>query len=151
MRTSLSPENTIVLCCTSLAGFLAEAQKRAETDFPVRYLDRNLHADPKRMRGAILEALEAMPENISTVLVAMGHCGGSWEDVPCGKRRIAMPFTSDCISLLLTCEEAPVYDRKDQTHLYLKDPDPKTASFKALFDRYTADKPAEVAEEIHAR
>ena len=151
MKVTLDPAKTAVLCCTSLAGFLTEAQKRAETAFPVFYLDRKLHVDPKRMREAVLEALGAMPGEISTVLVAMGFCGGSWEDVPCGRLRIVTPAVDDCISLLLTTDDREQFNRKDDTHLYLKDPDPKEASFKALFDRYTADKPAEVAEEIHAR
>ena len=72
MKVALDPAKTAVLCCTSLAGFLAAAQKRAGTALPVFYLDRKLHMDPKRMREAVLEALEAMPEDISTVLVAMG-------------------------------------------------------------------------------
>ncbi|MBQ2228360.1 MAG: hypothetical protein II427_04485, partial [Firmicutes bacterium] len=70
MKVNLDSAKTAVLCCTSLAGFLAAAQKRAGTALPVFYLDRKLHMDPKRMRKAVLEALEAMPEDLSTVLVA---------------------------------------------------------------------------------
>ena len=151
MKVTLDPAKTAVLCCTSLAGFLTEAQKRAETAFPVFYLDRKLHVDPKRMREAVLEALGAMPGEIATVLVAMGFCGGSWEDVPCGRLRIVTPAVDDCISLLLTTDDRQQFNRKDDTHLYLKDADPKAASFKALFERYTADKPEETADEIHAR
>ena len=50
MNVTLDPAKTAVLCCTSLAGFLTEAQERAKTAFPVFYLDRKLHVDPKRMR-----------------------------------------------------------------------------------------------------
>ena len=147
----LDPATTVVLCCTSLTDFLAAAQKRAHTALPVVYVDRNLHLDPSRMRQRILEALEGLPEDVSTVLIAMGYCGGSWEGVPCGRRRIVQPVASDCISLLLATDGQPVYERKDQTHLYIKDRDPLQGSFKSIFEDYTADKPEEVASEIYAR
>lgn len=144
-------ERSAVICCTSLAEFLAKAQKRMGTDIPVYYIDEKYHLDPKLMREKLLEVLAALPEEIDTVLVGMGHCGGVWEGVPAGKRRIVAPVCSDCISLLLASDGRRVFDRKDVRHLYIKDGALTEGPFKRLYEESTASFGEEEKRQIYGR
>ena len=129
-------DHTVILACSSFRDYIASAQKKMGTAYPVVWLDERLHRDPKLMRRAVLEALEDLPESVETVLVSMGFCGGSWADIP-AHRRIVMPRADDCVSILLHTEERHGFDLKEKGHLYVKCPDPKVASFKGIFERMT--------------
>lgn len=71
--TANKDNGTVILACSSLTEYVEAAQERAGTAFPVIYLDRLYHRDPKEMQQHILKALsERLPETTTTVLVAMG-------------------------------------------------------------------------------
>ncbi len=129
---------TVVLACSSLKDYVEAAQKTVGSCFPVVYLNRIYHRDPQEMRQHILEYLADLPQNVTTVLVAMGFCGGSWEkvQVPC---RMVMPKIDDCVSLLLQTTDTPIFDLKKQGHLYVREKDPRRESFHAIFDKLTQD------------
>ena len=76
---------TVILACSSLKDYVDESQRIVGTAFRTVYLNRIYHRDPGEMRAHVLEELGRMPEDVTTVLVAMGFCGGSWADVrpPC--------------------------------------------------------------------
>ena len=80
--------NAVILSCTTLKDYVCSAQEACHTDYPVVWLDRQYHIEPQQMREQILSALAALPEEIDTVLVAMGFCGGSWQDVTSAKRLV---------------------------------------------------------------
>ena len=126
----------MILVCGSLVEHVMEAQRREGTDWPMEVLDRRLHADPKAMRQRAIEAMEAMPPDVDTVLVAMGFCGGSWDRVSLD-RRVVIPRADDCVTLLLHTESIHGHDLKQKGHLYVKDRDPRQASFKRIFEDYT--------------
>lgn len=73
--------NPIILSCRTLTEYVQQAQITCGTAFPVVELDRQYHVEPAKMREHILETLQQLPDEIDTVLVAMGFCGGSWQDV----------------------------------------------------------------------
>ena len=77
--------STIILSCTTLLENVRQAQITCATDFPVVELDRKYHEEPEKMREHILETLSQLPAKVDTVLVAMGFCGGSWQQHPSGK------------------------------------------------------------------
>ena len=64
--------NCVILSCSTLKDYVQAAQEACHTDFPVVFLDRRYHVEPSRMRAHILETLQDLPEEIDTVLVAMG-------------------------------------------------------------------------------
>ena len=88
-------QKTVILSCSSLKDYVEAAQRAVGTAFPVIYLNRVYHRDPQEMREHVLEELGRLPEDVGTVLVSMGFCGGSWEDVevPC---RVVLPRLNDC-------------------------------------------------------
>lgn len=131
---------TIILSCSSLKDYVEAAQRKKRTDFPVIYLDRKDHVEPKRMRQRIIEAERELPEDIGTVLVAMGFCGGSWDQVRFSRRTV-IPRVDDCVSLLLQKSDAYIPNLKQPGHMYMMEIDPDDFDMKKLM----TDLPAEYA------
>lgn len=142
-------QKTVILACSSLKDYVEAAQRVVCTNFPVIYLNRVYHRDPQEMQTHILAELAHLPEDVGTVLVAMGFCGGSWEQVqaPC---RLVLPRIDDCVSLLLQMTDTPVSDLKAPGHLYVREKDPRRESFHAIFDRLTRDIDEETKRRYHA-
>ena len=69
-------DSTCIVCCDSLEGHLEAAQVKMGTKYPIYTLDRALHSQPQNMRQRLMDVLNALPESITTVLIAMGYCGG---------------------------------------------------------------------------
>lgn len=122
---------TIILGCSSLLSHIEAAQAKMQTDFPVVLLNRKYHEDPKLMRQEIEKQLQQLPEDVDTVLVAMGFCGGSWQDV-CSGRRLVIPRVDDCVTLLLHTDEQPHFNLKQGRHFYLRDTDRGEYSLAAM-------------------
>ena len=130
---------TVIICCSSLEEFLDAAQKKAGTNYPVVYMDRALHAEPADMKDAVIKAINDLPEDVDTVLVAMGFCGGVWDHVSF-PRRVVIPRVDDCVSMLLTCSDDYCANRKENGHLYLYESDPsKFSALTLLKDGIAAD------------
>ena len=70
------------------------------------------------MREHILRTLAGLSSDVDTVLVAMGFCGGSWQDVSCSKA-LVIPRVADCVALALTTPEHYTPDLKEPGHMYL--------------------------------
>jgi len=121
----------IILGCSSLLSHIEAAQAKMQTNFPVMLLDRKYHADPKLMRQEIEKQLQQLPDEADTILVAMGFCGGSWQDVRPG-RRLVMPRVDDCVTLLLHTDEQPHFNLKQGRHFYLRDTDTGDYSLAAM-------------------
>ena len=139
-------DSAIILACSSLKDYVEEAQRKLNTEIPAVYLSRKYHRDPQEMKEHIIDALSEMPEEIGTVLVVMGYCGGSWEGVSCDKR-LVIPKVDDCVSLLLQLNDEPVSDLKKPGHFYVREKDPSKESIKGIFERMAAD----LDEETRAR
>ncbi|MBR6472311.1 MAG: DUF1638 domain-containing protein [Firmicutes bacterium] len=131
-------ESVIILACSSLKDYIEEAQKKLGTEIRVVYLDRYYHRDPEEMREQIRSALADLPEDVDTVLVTMGFCGGSWEGVSCTKR-LVIPKIDDCVSLILQTGDEPISDLKTPGHFYVREKDPKRDSIKRIFENLTTD------------
>ena len=116
--TIMNQDKTIILACSSLTEYVEAAQARAGTKMQVRYLNRIYHRDPAEMQEHIKAELERMPEEIDTVLVCMGFCGGSWNQVQ-SRYRLVIPRVDDCVSLLLQTKDDPVSNLKTPGHLYV--------------------------------
>lgn len=133
----------IILSCGSLLAHVKAAQQKMQTNYPVVVLDRKYHAEPSKMRWQIIKKMRNLPDEIDTVLVAMGFCGGSWNVVPLAKR-VVIPKVDDCITLLLHKDDAWQYNLKEKTHIYLRDGDNGAFSFsgiqKSLCEKHGAEK-----------
>ena len=126
-------DGTVILGCTSLKEYVDETQRKLGTSIPAKYVSRLYHRDPQEMKEHLLEALKDLPEGTDTVLVSMGFCGGSWEDVR-APYRLVIPRVDDCVSLLLQLGDEVRSNLKEDGHLYVRHKDPSKESFKAIFD-----------------
>lgn len=125
--------NTIILSCTTLLDYVQQAQLTCGTAFPVVELDRQYHVEPSRMREHILETLSGLPADVDTILVAMGFCGGSWQDVSCS-RTLVIPRIADCVALALTTPDHYAPDLKEPGHMYLFGDGKNGFSVQAIYD-----------------
>ncbi len=125
--------NAVILACTALKAYVLAAQEACGTDYPVVSLDRQLHVDPNRMRGAILSTLDELPEEVDTVLVAMGYCGGSWRDIT-STRRIVMPRVDDCVTFVMTLTDEVRVNTKQTGHMYVYDEDSEGFTIGGIYE-----------------
>ena len=128
--------NAVIVTCSSLSIYVQAAQRSQGTAYPVLELDRLLHVEPERMKDAMLEAVAQLPDDVDTLLVAMGFCGGVWEHVRLN-RRVVAPRVDDCVSLLLTRTHDYCPNRKEMGHLYLYEQHPEDFSALRLMSDYT--------------
>lgn len=112
-----------VLTCESVTEYVQAAQRRLGTDYPVFVLHYRDTDDPERMKRQIVQAVEGLPGNIDTVLVAMGFCGGSWNQVKAA-RRLVIPRVDDCVSLLINGTVQHSANPKQMGHLYITERQP---------------------------
>lgn len=110
--------NTVILACSFLEQYIDAAQEKMKTNFPVIALDNSLHVYPKKMREKIIETINALSDEVDTILVAMGYCGKSWEAIP-HKQRIIIPRMDDCVTLLLHTDDIRHANLKKPGHFYL--------------------------------
>ena len=68
-------KDTVLLTCGALKAHIDAAQERMGTDYPVVYVDKTHHEQPKEMRLQLMKALEELPEDVHTVLVAAAAPG----------------------------------------------------------------------------
>ena len=133
----------VILTCSSLAEYVNQAQENMGTAWPVVQLDKRYHVEPKDMCERVLETIEDLSKDHDTILVSMGFCGGSWDQVtaPC---RIVIPRVDDCVSLLLQRSDRYVPNLKEIGHLYLYEKDVS----ESLFTRIGEDVDPEMADEM---
>lgn len=101
-----------ILTCSSLQMYVDLAQQRMKTQHPIIMIDRLYHVEPERMKQVIQEELEKQKGPIDTLLVAMGFCGGAWDQVTAMMRTV-IPRVDDCVSLLFATDDIYVPNRKE--------------------------------------
>lgn len=137
--------DAVILACTTLLEYVQKAQRRQGTAYPVVELDRRFHDEPSDMRRHILQTLSGLDEHVDTVLVAMGFCGGSWQDVSC-PRTLVVPKTADCVALALTTPERYSPDLKEPGHMYLFGDGRTGFSLRTMYENLREKYDAEMAD-----
>ncbi|MGI5873591.1 MAG: DUF1638 domain-containing protein [Bacillota bacterium] len=112
--------STVILSCSSLERYVDAAQAKMNTDYPVIYVDKSLHSEPKRMKDRLEEIMRELEEDVDTVLAAMGYCGGSWEKIA-HRQRLVIPCVDDCITLFLHTGDERCLNKKEAGHMYICD------------------------------
>ena len=137
--------STVILSCTTLLEYVQQAQKTCYTDFPIIELNRQYHIEPSKMKEHILQTLSSLPSDVDTVLVAMGFCGGSWQDVSCSKT-LVIPRVADCVALALTTPEQYAPDLKEPGHMYLFGNGENGFSIQAIYESLLKEYDKEMAD-----
>lgn len=92
---------TVIIGCRVLEDVI----RHRSPCLPATFLDYGLHRLPARMRSAIQDTIDSLPEP-STVLVGYGLCGNGVVGLRAGRHTLVFPRADDCIALLLGSDEA---------------------------------------------
>ncbi len=139
--------STVILSCSTLSDYVEAAQKTCHTDLPVVLLDRKYHVEPSRMREHILQTISELPKEIDTVLVAMGFCGGSWQDVTVQKK-LVIPRVDDCVSLVMTTNDIVNPNTKQMGHMYVFGGESEGFSIGGIYESLMKEHAPEKAQSI---
>ncbi len=88
-----------VIACKIFQG-LIESYLPPEAAARATFLDYGLHATPKKLRLAVQEQIDVLPEP-SLVLLGYGLCGNGLDKISAGVHTLLIPRTDDCIGVLL--------------------------------------------------
>lgn len=111
---------TMIISCGFLRHHVDAAQQKMNTHHEIIEMDTALHAEPKDMRAALWATMEKLDEDVDTVLIAMGLCGGSVSELPLPKN-IVIPKVDDCITMLMHTDDRWYPNLKKSGHMYLAD------------------------------
>lgn len=125
--------STVILACSTLQEYVEAAQKKMKTTYPVIFLDKKYHVNPKDMQKHIKETMNTIGSEVDTVLVAMGFCGGSWADL-CFDKRIIIPRVDDCVTILLHTDDTWYANKKETGHLYSISEEPAGFSTIVMYE-----------------
>lgn len=128
--------HTVIITCSSLEDYVRAAQKTLATSFPMIVIDRIYHVEPEKMKEKVAEKIQSLPDEIDTILVGMGFCGGVWDHISFN-RRVVIPRVDDCVSLLLHTDDAYHPNLKEPGHLYLYENNPEDFSALSLIRDYS--------------
>lgn len=98
-QVSLPPGYKLLAC----EVFAPELEQLGIPLEAIRYLDPGLHMHPKHLAEEVAKALAELEadQDIHTVIVVFGYCGGGLEGLSSQRLRLILPLVHDCIPLLL--------------------------------------------------
>jgi hypothetical protein len=95
---------TTIVACKTLETELRFVMKKTGIDYPVEWIESGLHNVPKNLNRRLQDILDGI--TAQRVLIALGFCGNSVQDVKAGNFELIIPRVDDCISLLLGSTQA---------------------------------------------
>ena len=99
---SMKDKKTVIICCRTIGEELQEAMTGTGVTHPVLWIESGLHNVPRRLHGVLQETVDAAEgEGAERILLAMGFCGNSLENLKTEKAELILPRADDCITLLL--------------------------------------------------
>lgn len=90
---------TAVIACKIMQDELGYAMEKTGCDYPIVWLEQELHNVPAQLHDAVQQALDQ--QNAERVLLAMGFCSNAIQGVKVPVEELICPRVDDCISLLL--------------------------------------------------
>jgi uncharacterized protein DUF1638 len=94
---------TVVLACKVFKS-LFERFVQEGTIQSFSYLEYGLHDFPKKLKSAVQEALDGLPEP-SLVILGYGLCGNGLDGIRAGKHSLLISRADDCIAIFLGSHE----------------------------------------------
>lgn len=93
---------TCIIACRTIEEELSCAMRESGVELPVFWLESGLHNVPKKLHKVVQETIEDAEEaGYTRLLLAMGFCGNSVENLELTSAELIMPRVDDCITLLL--------------------------------------------------
>jgi hypothetical protein len=93
------------------------AFEKCKVEYPIEWLESGLHNVPKNLNSKLQEILDNIQAD--RVLLVMGFCGNSIQDIKAGSFELIIPRVDDCISLLLGSVKARVEVSREHSAYFL--------------------------------
>ena len=98
-----SPSQTMVLACATV---IEEMLPHIPPGVGYQVLDFGLHIRPDALRGALQEAIDALPETVETVILGYGLCSMAVVGLRANGCTLVVPRVDDCIAIFLGSDAA---------------------------------------------
>lgn len=98
------PVKTIVIACSTIRPELQAMMESCGCEYPVIFMDAQLHDRPDDLRKAVQEQLDKLTD-VDRVLLPFGYCGGTTVGLRSGNFEMILPKSDDCITLFLGSRE----------------------------------------------
>ena len=93
---------TKIICCRTIGDELQDAEDSTGIAYPVLWIESGLHNVPRKLHRVLQETVDqAEKEGAERILLAMGFCGNSLENLKTERAELILPRADDCITLLL--------------------------------------------------
>ena len=92
---------TAVIACKIMQDELGYALEKTGCDYPVVWLEQELHNVPTQLHTAVQQALDGLVGEADRVLLAMGFCSNAIQGLHVPVAELICPRVDDCISILL--------------------------------------------------
>lgn len=91
----------VIAACHAIEKELKMVMEMENCDWPVHFLDQELHSDPKEMNAYLQKWIDQL-EDVDQVLLCVSGCGGSTMGLKATTAELVIPLTQDCIDILLS-------------------------------------------------
>ncbi|MCI0521232.1 MAG: DUF1638 domain-containing protein [Chloroflexi bacterium] len=89
----------VVIACQVFQGLLEKYLPQEVAD-NIHFLNYGLHSTPKKLKIALQEAIDALPQP-SLVMLAYGLCGNGLDGIQAGRHILLAPRADDCIAIFI--------------------------------------------------
>jgi hypothetical protein len=109
---------TELICCKTIEAELKMAMEMTELEYPINWLEPNLHNTPHKLNSALQEIFDSL--HCDRLIMVMGFCGNSVAGLRTGCFETVLPRVDDCISLLLGIKNRMAIEREKGTYFLSK-------------------------------
>ena len=143
--------NTTIIACKTLEDELNLAVEQTGLSYPIEWLESGLHSVPKNLNSKLQEILSVI--HADRVLLVMGFCGNSIQDITTGDFELIIPRVDDCISLLLgsvkkRAEISRQYDAYFLTDGWLVGERNMWTEYRRTLEKYGEKRAKRIAEQL---
>jgi hypothetical protein len=128
-----------IVACETLKQELLAAMEKRGCDYPVTWVDAGKHTWPDKLRVAVQEAIDNIPNSYEIVLLLFGFCGNAMVGIEARNHRLVMPKAADCIPLFIGSRaERETYGTRTYffTEGYLNSEGSAVTDASRIYERY---------------
>ncbi|MDR2536237.1 MAG: DUF1638 domain-containing protein [Treponema sp.] len=90
-----------IVACETLKPELTAVTEIRQCRYPITWIASGKHSRTDALQRCIQEAIDAVPETYTTILLAFGFCGNALADVASRNKTLVFPKAADCIPLFI--------------------------------------------------
>jgi hypothetical protein len=138
-----------IIACETLKPELSAVM--GDRDYPIAWIPSGKHSKTEVLRQCIQEAVDAVSEEYSAVLLVFGFCGNSLAGVTARRQPLILPRVADCIPLFLGSQaERDSYGAGYYffTEGYMRSESTVISEFSRCVEKYGAEEGTDLMKEM---